>query len=139
MDLKDFYLNHVLKRWEYVRIAVSMIPAEIMDLYDLHDKVHNGYVYAEVRKTMYGLPQAGRMAEEELVEHLAPYGYAPVKHTPGLWKHESRPVTFVLVIDDFGVQYVGKEHADHLAMALKARYNMTEDWAGERYCGITLK
>ena len=116
-----------------------MIPAAIMDLYDLHDKVHNGYVYAEVRKTMYGLPQAGRMAEEELVEHLAPYGYAPVKHTPGLWKHESRPVTFVLVVDDFGVQYVGKEHADHLAMALKARYNMTEDWEGERYCGITLK
>lgn len=71
--------------------------------------------------------------------HLKDYGYAPCKHTPGLWKHETRPVLFTLVVDDFGVQYTGREHAEHLSMALKTRYPVTEDWDGNRYTGITLQ
>ena len=137
-DAKDFYLNTRLDRFEYARISVKMIPKEIMDLYDLWDKVVDGYIYFRIEKGMYGLPQAGRIAEEELVAHLAPYGYSPVKHTPGLWTHSERPVVFVLVVDDFGVQYVGKEHAEHLMSALKKKYPIVEDWKGERFCGIKL-
>ena len=40
-------------------------------------------------------------------------------HTPGLWRYVTRPVQFTLVVDDFGVNYVGKEHADHLIKATK--------------------
>ena len=40
-------------------------------------------------------------------------------HTPGLWRHVTRPVQFTLVVDDFGVKYVGKEHAVHLIKAIK--------------------
>jgi hypothetical protein len=87
---------------------------------------------------MYGLPQAGRLANDLLVKCLAPNGYRPVRHTHGLWKHNTRTVTFTLVIDDFGIKYVGKEHVDHLLQALKQEYEVTEDWSGELYCGITL-
>ena len=48
---------------------------------------------------MYGLKQAGIIAHNELIKHLAPYGYAPVQHTPGLWKHETRDTIFSLVVD----------------------------------------
>eukprot|EP00956_Cyclotella_meneghiniana_P007284 scaffold9923_cov20-Cyclotella_meneghiniana.AAC.2 len=42
-------------------------------------------------------------------------------------------------VDDFGVKYVGKEHADHLKRVLEEHYKVTADWAGERYVGIHLK
>ena len=44
-----------------------------------------------------------------------------------------------LVVDDFGVEYVGKQHADHLSMILKKYHNIAEDWEGKKYAGIDLK
>jgi hypothetical protein len=38
-------------------------------------------------------------------------------------------------VDDFGVKYVGKEHADHFVASLKTKYKLVEDWAGDLYCG----
>ena len=77
--------------------------------------VHNGAVYVEIRKGMYGLPQAGKIANDKLIPILKAAGYHQSDHTPGLFKHEHRPTAFCLVVDDFGVKYVGKEHAEHLA------------------------
>ena len=34
-----------------------------MNSYKLTDKVHNGYIFAIVTKRMYGLPQAGSIAQ----------------------------------------------------------------------------
>ena len=45
---------------------------------------------------------------------------------------------FVLVVDDFGVKYSGKEHAQHLYAALKETYEVTADWQGELFVGIRL-
>jgi hypothetical protein len=60
-------------------------------------------------------------------------------NTPGQWYHVSRPISFTLVIDDFGVKFVGKEHVDHLIASIKSTYKkLTEDWTGSLYCGITL-
>ena len=64
--------------------------------------------------------------------------YYECANTPGQWKHVMRPIAFTLVGDDFGVKYVGKEHIDHLIAALKLKYTLVEDWAGNLYCGITL-
>jgi endonuclease I len=55
-----------------------------------------------------------------------------------LWRHDTKPVTFTLVVDDFGIKYSGKENADHLLDALKESYEVTKDWAGKLYCGIPL-
>ena len=46
-------------------------------------------------------------------------GYYECAHTPGLWGHVTRPIKLTLVIDYFGVKYVGKEHIEHLRTALK--------------------
>ena len=57
---------------------------------------------------------------------------------PGLWKHDWCPIQFTLVADDFGVKYVGKEHALHLQQTLEEHYKVTNDWTGSRYIGITI-
>jgi hypothetical protein len=49
--------------------------------------------------------------------------------TPTSWNF-TRPITFSLVVDDFGIKYAGKEHADHLINCLKEKYKLTEDWVG---------
>ena len=80
------------------------------------------------------------MANKQLTEFLEPYGYYKVTHTPGLWRHKTRPIKSTLVVDNFGVKYVGKEHADHLLSILEHHYPaVATNWKGELYCGITLK
>ena len=139
IDIKDFYLNNPMGRYEYMRIPISQIPQKIIDLYNLTPLIHNGAVYVEIRKGMYGLPQAGRIANDKLVPILEQAGYTQSEHIPGLFKHDTRPVAFCLVVDDFGVKYVGKEHAEHLANTLQdAGYKITMDWEGKQFCGMTL-
>jgi hypothetical protein len=47
-------------------------------------------------------------------------------------------VAFSLVVDDFGVKYVGEENARHLHDTLNRYYKTSVDWAGQLYCDITL-
>ena len=139
LDLKDFYLMTPMKRYEYFRMKIELFPQDIIDQYDLTNKVdHNGNVHCEVRRGMYGLPQAGIIAQELLEERLKAAGYSQSKITPGYWKHEWRPISFTLVVDDFGVKYIGKEHVMHLINTLRKDYEVEEDWDGKRYIGITM-
>ena len=58
--------------------------------------------------------------------------------TAGLWTDEWRPICFLLEVDDFGVKYVGQEHADHLIAALKDTYEIEVDTKGDKYEGISV-
>ena len=128
-----------LKRPEYIRMKLSDIPQEVIDEYKLHTlATSDGSVYIEATKGMYGLPQAGLLANELLEKRLNKRGYRQSKFVPGLWKHDWRPIQFTLVVDDSGVKYVGDEHAIHLKNTLEQYYKVTQDWTGARYIGITL-
>jgi hypothetical protein len=41
-------------------------------------------------------------------------------------------------VDDFAVKYVGQENAHHLRNALLRNYEITTDWVGKVYSGMTL-
>ena len=56
IDLKDFYLNTPMERYEYMLIPITMIPQDKMKKYKLQDIVHNGMVLGKVIKIVYGLP-----------------------------------------------------------------------------------
>jgi len=138
IDLKNFYLNTPMECYKYMRLPIDSIPEEIILQYHLLPLVHKGFVYMEIRQGMYGLPQAGILANQLLAKRLALHGYTPTVHTPGLWAHKTRPILFSLVVDNFGVKYVGKQHADHLFSALEEHYEAATDWEGKLYCGLTL-
>ena len=56
-----------------------------------------------------------------------------------LWRHKRRPIQFSLIVDDFGVKHVGKEHAQHLIACLRKHYTkVAVDWIGSLYAGINL-
>ena len=139
MDISNFYLGSPMKRKEYMRIKLTDIPQEIIDEYQLRDLASSdGWVFVEIGRGMYGLPQSGIIAQEQLAERLGKEGYKQSTLIPGLWTHETRPIQFTLVVDDFGVKYTRKEDADHLLKTIKAHYDVTPDWEGRRYIGITL-
>jgi len=87
---------------------------------------------------MYGLPQAGIIAQELLEERLMVAGYNQSKLTPGFWTHDWRPISFTLVVDDFGVKYINKDDVTHLLAALQKDYDIDTDWEGTRCLGLTL-
>jgi hypothetical protein len=123
MDISNFYLMTPLERPEYILIRLSDVPEEIIQA--------KGMIHMKVVRGMYGLPQAGLLANKLLKKRL--------KQTRA-WTMEARHTsdTVCLTVDDFGVKYVGREHAEHLKMVLEqhCKVTVTCDWTGERYIGI---
>jgi hypothetical protein len=104
MDIKNYYIGTPLPRFEYMKMLLSRFPEEMIQKYNLSALAVDGWVYIEIRKGMYGLKQARILANQLLQTHLAPFGYYPARHTPGLWLHKTRPISFTLVVDDFAVK-----------------------------------
>ena len=133
-DIANFYLMTPLKRPEYAKIRLSDIPEEIIVEYNLKEKAtSDGWVYIKVIRGMYGLPQSGSLGHDLLERRLNAEGYFQSKIVPGLWKHEVRPIQFVLVVDDFGIKYIRNEDLDHLVQSIKKHYDVTVDREGREY------
>ncbi len=78
------------------------------------------------------------MAQELLEKRLCKTEYTQSKLMPRCWKYTWRPISFTLVVDDFGIKYSGKEQVHHLTQVLKQHYQFEEDWGGTRYIGLTV-
>jgi hypothetical protein len=134
------YLETPLDHYKYMKMPLTLLPADIIEYYNLDDKALNGYVFMEIQKGMYCLPQAGILANKLLKKQLARHGYHKQPHTPGLWKHDSRPIWFNLAVDNFGIKYIGEDNLQHLYDALcKETCEIAKDRIGNLYCGINLK
>jgi hypothetical protein len=117
-----------MDRYEYFRMKLELFPEDIIEEYGLRDKVDSdGNVFCEVRRGMYGLPQAGIIAQDLLTKRLHKAGYSQSRVTPGYWRHNWRPISFSLVVDDFGVKYINKEDVKHLISVLKQDYEIDTD------------
>ncbi len=99
----------------------------------------NGYYYVEISKGIYGLPQAGLLAQAKLVKLLQQNGYHMMPNTPCLFRHESRNIIFSLVVDDFGIKYVHESDVKHLIDTLQSEYVLHIDWTAADYIGLKLE
>ena len=107
-DISGFYLEIPLPKFEYTKMSIRDIPQAFRDLYGLNAMAKNGFVYMCIQKGMYGLPAAGILANKLLKSRLAKKGYFELPHTPGLWKHISRPISFTLVVDGLASNMWGR-------------------------------
>ena len=124
LDIKNFYLTAALDCYEDMKIPLALFPEWIKAQYNLDTHARDGFVFLEIRRVVWGLPQAGILANKLLQKWLKPHGYYKCVNTPGLWCRTTRPITFSLVVSNFGVKYVGKEHAEHLINCLKEETHM---------------
>jgi hypothetical protein len=139
MDISNFYLMTPLHCAKFIQIMLSDIPDEVINEYKLREKAtKNSSIYIRAKHSIYGLPQAGLLANELVKKILNKHRYRQSKLVPGLCKHDTRPIQFTLAVDDFDMKYVGKEHAHHLKKTLEEHYKLTCDWTGKQYIGLTL-
>ncbi len=87
---------------------------------------------------MYGLPQAGIIANQLLKKPLATKGYYQCQHKPGLGCHLWQNITFCQVVDDFDIKVTNMHNMDHLIKALKEHFTVAVDMTGSLFCGIHL-
>jgi len=140
IDIKDFFLNSPMECYKYMAIPLADLPDTIIKQYNLQEKAHNENVYVGICKGMYSLPQARHIANDKLVLILEKASYKQAEHTPSLFKHEWCPIAFSLIIDDFGVKCMGREHAEHLLITtLQEHYTISQDKSSKAYLGLTLK
>ena len=77
-------------------------------------------IYIRANRGIYGLSQAGLLANKLLEKRLNKHGY----HQSN-WNFGCVSNTFTMVVDDFGVKYVGEEHVNHLKATLEEHYKLT--------------
>ena len=101
INIKDFNLITQMDRFEYFQMKLDLFPLNIIKEYGLQDKVDaDGNVFCKVRCGMYGLPQAGIIAQVLLTKCLQKARYRQSKITPGYWQHDWRSISFTLIVDD---------------------------------------
>ena len=111
-----------------------------MEEYNVVEYVVNGFAYFDINKVMYGLSQSGNISNDKLIKELAVKVFEPTNHTPGLWKHRNRPVTFAIVVDGSGIKYTHKEDAEMLLNTLRQKYEaVSADWSGKLFCGMHME
>ncbi|KAL7482841.1 LOW QUALITY PROTEIN: hypothetical protein ACHAW6_008505 [Cyclotella cf. meneghiniana] len=89
LDTKNFYLCTPSKCYKYVQMHLSDFPEDVIELYKLIELANkDGMVFVEIRRGMYGLPQAGLLAQELLKKQLNKHGYFQSTQAPGLWMHK---------------------------------------------------
>ena len=104
LNFKNFFLTTPMPQPEYMDIPIKKFPQDIIDQYELLQKVTaDGYVYVKIKKGLYGLKQAAVLGFDHLVENLKDFGYEPIPHAK-----------FCLCVDDFGVKHFSKDDAVHL-------------------------
>ena len=118
-----------MARKEYVRIKYNNIPEEFRKDYNFPEYVCNGWVFFEVIHGAYGLTQLGKIVNDLLRQRLNNTGSQDINNA-GAVVHTWRPIQSVLIVDNFGLKYVGKQNADNLLSILNKFYKMSEDWEG---------
>jgi len=60
LDIKNFYLTAALDYYEYMKIPLALFPEWIKKQYNLDTQ----FVFLEIRRAVWGLPQAGILANQ---------------------------------------------------------------------------
>jgi len=80
LNIKGFYLMTPMDRYEYFKMKIDLFPEDIIEEYNWRSKVDDkGFAHCKVRRGMYGLPQAGLLAQKQLIKRLNKAGYTQSK------------------------------------------------------------
>ena len=98
----------------------------------------DGWVSTQVDNGMYGMPQAGWVANDHLIPQLLAAGYKETGRTSGLFCHHTNNIIFVLIVDNFLIQFTTEAALTHLINTLQQHYTITIDRTATKSCGMQL-
>ena len=94
-------------------------------------------MFCVIRKATCGLKESGKLVNEQLKKVLAAADHQPYKHYLGLCCNSSCPISFSIVVNDFGEKIIARDDVEHINNVLKNSLPIKSDWAGECYLGMT--
>ena len=145
-DLTDFYLGTPvtlpLSQRQFIRIDVDSYSPAVLARLSLLPFIRSGkngkrFVIFRIDQTMYGLKDAGKLSNLRLVSLLSEFGFRETA-TPCLFRHLSRPISFVLVVDDFGIKYQNRDDYDYLISCLSRLYHVKSNPIASKFLGFAL-
>ena len=71
-----------MDRPKYMKLKLNLIPTEIVQKHNLQQLKDNGWIYIRIDLGMYGVPQAGILANKLLAKQLGEAGYYQCQFTP---------------------------------------------------------
>ena len=107
-----------------MRILLKHIALDIQLRRNMAQLVDNNCALTEIKTSIYGLPQVGKLSQNRLVKHLASH---QCTNMPCMFVHDINGIIFTLVVDDFLINYNDKAVADQLTTALRELYKCTID------------
>ena len=139
IDLKDFYLNSQCEK-AYLTLINGLLPHKSKVLLGTTHLPDTAVLILEIDNVMYGMDDAGRVSQQELVAHLAQHGFHMCPHTPGLFFHETRPgIRFTTWVDDFAVKHdPSSGDFDYLCKILSLKYPITMHKHATKYLGMSV-
>jgi hypothetical protein len=110
IGIVDYYLGADLPADDRpsLKIYLDRHPPHLLselglDPFTQRDKDGKLFARADMVKAVAGLPQSGLLSQLQLISHLNSCGCHETS-TPMLFRHETRDITFVLTVDDFGAK-----------------------------------
>ena len=72
IDIKNFYLFIPIGRYGYIGMKLTDFPMHVQHKYNLQAHANNGYVYLKIWRSIYSLPQVGKLALKYLQDKIGP-------------------------------------------------------------------
>ena len=117
----------------YMRLKLRDLPEIMLKQHNLEAKAtKESYVHVEIRY----IPQAGLIAQQLIKQRMNKMCYKQIDITLVFWMHEWCPIYFLLCVNDFGLKYFVKQHADHLMSVLREHFKISRDYKVKCYLGL---
>jgi hypothetical protein len=141
IDVDDFYLNTLLKYLAFLWVPLRYLPYKTRLWLGVADRPLSEKILFQVHTALYGMDDAGRLSQDQLVAHLHSHGYTMCPHTPGLFVHTTRSaIQIVNYVDDFLVKHDRRtDDFKHLCTTLQLRYPIKIEPVANRFLGIRIQ
>ena len=137
-----FYLATPMDWSEYAKIKVNDILTKFSDEYNLHAVTHNGWVYFEIVRGCYGIPQSGKVPKKLPCTRLNKAGNYEYETIPGLWRHTWCPIQLNLSLMILELNMWGENMSTNSAKSSKnmmksqktGKEKISKHWTGMELC-----
>ena len=119
-------------------MKLTYLPEHVQQQYNIQALSNNGYVYIEIRRSIYDPPQADKLSKNTYKTnsgHMDIMKWVIPQASGNIY-----PSQFISIfVDDFGVKHIGENNGRHIIDSLKEEFTISEDWKGGLYRGINLE
>ena len=140
MDISDFYLHSKLDKPAYLWVPLRYLPPVSQHWLNVSHLPSDTKLLFKVNNALYGMDDAGRTAQRDLLRHLQPHGFYMCRHTPGLFRHRHRRIVFATWVDDIICKSdPSTNDLEFLLDVLQKKYPLKVDHNATAYLGYRIR